>query len=186
MFNSSCGFESRRTTFEELENSPRITLSDTHHWDPETVSFQISSVKEERKKRNDWDWQHSKLDSSLAYLVSLVECPNGVQVPTFCDDTFISDFDQGLCQASSGLAQDLAMDSLVSSVKVQMSDSAKIALASTEKRHQEVTKELLAKKWGISISRAEATLKASTQLSLQSAIMPLSRLYRTYLLSQRL
>ena len=42
MFNSSCGFESRRPTLEELENSPRITLSDTHHWDPEMVSFQIS------------------------------------------------------------------------------------------------------------------------------------------------
>ena len=85
-------------------------------------------------------------------------------------DTFISDFDRGLCHASSGLAQ----EKLVSSVKVQLSDSARIALASTEKRHHKVTKELLAKKGGISISRAEATLKASTQLSLQSAIMPLS------------
>ena len=186
MFNSSCGFESRRPTPEELENSPRVTLSDTHQWNPETVSFQISSLKEERRMRNDWDWHHSKLDLPLARLVSLVERPNGVQVPTFRDDTFISDFDRGLCHASSGLAQDLAVDSLVSSVKVQLSDSARIAQASTEKRHHEVSKELLAKKWGISISRAEATLKASTQLSLRSAIMPLSRRYRTDLLSQRL
>ena len=64
-----------------------------------------------------------------------MECPNGVQVPIFRDNTFISDFDQGLCHALSGLAQDLAVDSLVSSVRVQMSDSAKIALASTEKHH---------------------------------------------------
>ncbi|GFH62123.1 hypothetical protein CTEN210_18599 [Chaetoceros tenuissimus] len=69
---------------------------------------------------------------------------------------------------------------------LQQQDSARIALASTEKRHHEVTKELLAKKWGISISRAKATLKASTQLSVRSAIMPLSRRYRTDLLSQRL
>ena len=104
MFNSSCGFESRRPTLEELENSPRITLSDTHNWNPQTVSFQISSLKEERRKWNDWDWKHSKLDLPLSRLVSLVERPNGVQVPTFCDDTFISDFDRGLCHALSGLA----------------------------------------------------------------------------------
>ena len=59
----------------------------------------------------------------------------------------------------------MAVDSLVNSVKVQLEDSARIALASTEKCHHEVTKELLARKWGISIARAEATLKASTQLS---------------------
>ncbi|GFH55424.1 hypothetical protein CTEN210_11900 [Chaetoceros tenuissimus] len=186
MFNSSCGFESRRPTIKELESCPRVTLSDTHSWNPETVSFQISSLKEEQRSMHDWSWEHSKLDLPLTRLVSLVERPNGVQVPVFRDDTFISDFDRGLCHASSGLAQDLAVDSLVNSVKVQLEDSARIALASTEKRHHEVTKELLAKKWGISIARAEATLKASTQLSVRSAIMPLSRRYRTDLLSQRL
>ncbi|GFH48949.1 hypothetical protein CTEN210_05425 [Chaetoceros tenuissimus] len=186
MFNSSCGIESRRPTMEELESCPRVTLSDTHSWNPETVSFQISSLKEEQRTMHDWSWEHSKLDLPLTWLVSLVERPNGVQVPVFRDDTFISDFDRGLCHASSGLAQDLAVDSLVNSVKVQLQDSARIALASTEKSHHEVTKELLARKWGISIARAEATLKASTQLSVRSAIMPLSRRYRTDLLSQRL
>ena len=151
-----------------------------------TVSFQISSLKEEQRTKHDWSWEHYKLDLPLSRLVSLVERPHGVQVPVFRDDTFISDFDRGLCHASSGLAQDLAVDSLANSVKVQLQDSARIALASTEKRHHEVTKELLAKKWGISIARAEATLKASTQLSVRSAIMPLSRRYRTDLLSQRL
>jgi hypothetical protein len=93
-------------------------------------------------------------------------------VTFFFDYTFVSDFD-----ASCGLAQDLAVDSLVSSVKVQLSDSARIALASIEKWHHKVIKELLAKKWDFSISRTEATLKASIQLSLQSAIMPLSLQY---------
>ncbi|GFH50681.1 predicted protein [Chaetoceros tenuissimus] len=127
----------------------------------ETVLFQISSLKEEQRTKHDWSWEHSKLDLPLHHLVSLVERPNGVQVPVFRDDTFISEFDRGLCHASSGLAQDLAVDSLVNSAKVQLKDSARIALASTEKQHHEVTKELLAKKWGISVSRAEATLKAS-------------------------
>lgn len=107
-------------------------------------------------------------------------------MPVFCNDAFISEFDRGLCHASSGLAQDLAVDSLISSLKVWLRDSAKIMLASTEKHHQEVTKELLAKKWGVSKTRAEATLKASTQFFLRSAIIPLSCRYRTDLLFQRL
>ena len=126
------------------------------------------------------------MDLPLHCVVALVERPNRVQVPVFCDDTFISDFDRGLCHASSGLAQELAINSFVNSVQVHLQDSVKIALPSTEKHHHEVTKELLSKKWGISISRAEATLKASTRLSMRSAIMPLSRWYRTDLLSQRL
>lgn len=93
----------------------------------------------------------------LHHLVALIK---------LCNDTFISDFSRGLCHASEGLAQDLAVTSLVDSVKVHLQDSVRITMASTEKHHHEVTKELLAKKWGISISRAEATLKASTQLSL--------------------
>ena len=113
--------------------------------------------------KHDWSWEHSKLDLPLNHLVSLVERPNGVQVPVICDNTFISDFDLGLCHASSGLV-------LVNSVKVQLEDSARIALASTENQHYEVNKELLAKIWGISISRAEATLKASTQLSVLSCL----------------
>lgn len=119
-------------------------------------------------------------------LVALIERPNRVQVLVFHDDTFISDFDHGLCHASACLAQDLAINSLVDSVKVHLYDSAKIAMTSTEKWHHEVTKELVAKKWGISISRAEATLKTSTQLLLGFAIMPLSHRYRADLLSQRL
>ena len=175
MFNSSCGFLSRRPTLEELESCPRVTLSDTESWNPERVSFQVSSLKGVQRTQHDWSWEHSKLDLPLNRLVALVERPNGVEVPVFRDDTFIPDFDRGLCHASSGLAQDLAVSSLVSSVKAQLSDSARIALASTEKCYHEVTKELLAKKWGITIARAEATLKALTQLSLRSAIMPLSR-----------
>ena len=68
---------------EELESCPHLTLSDTHSWNPETVSFQISSLKEEQRTKHDWSWEHSKLDLPLNLLVSLVERPNGVQVPVF-------------------------------------------------------------------------------------------------------
>ena len=63
MFNSSCGFESRHLTLEELESCPRITLSDKESWNPERVSFQFSSLKEEQRK-HDWTWEHSKFGSS--------------------------------------------------------------------------------------------------------------------------
>lgn len=111
------------------------------------------------------------MDLPLHCLVSLVERPNRVQVPVFRDDTFISDFDQGLCHASSsGLAQDLAINhwwNLFKSICKILLRLLWLLQRST------IMKLLRSKKWGISVSRAEATLKASTQLSLRSAIMPL-------------
>lgn len=53
IFNSRCGFEPRHLTLEELEACPRITLSDTKSWDPERVSFQVSSLKDEWRTCHD-------------------------------------------------------------------------------------------------------------------------------------
>jgi hypothetical protein len=56
----------------------------------------------------------------------------------------------------------------------------------TKDRHHGTNAELLARKWGIGINKAKDTLKCTTQLNVRSAILPLTRRYRTDLLSQRL
>ena len=63
---------------------------------------------------------------------------------------------------------------------------AQIKATLTDRRHHEVTPEALSKKWGISLEKAQMTLKATTQLAIRSAEQPLQRRYRTDLMSQKL
>ena len=56
----------------------------------------------------------------------------------------------------------------------------------TSKRHHGVDAELLSLKWGIGLEKAKNTIRHTTQLNVRSALLPLTRRYRTDLLSQRL
>ena len=55
----------------------------------------------------------------------------------------------------------------------------------TSKRHHGVDANLLSLKWGIGLEKAKNTLNHTTQLNIRSALLPLTRRYRTDLLSQR-
>ena len=61
----------------------------------------------------------------------------------------------------------------------------KISAISGE-RHHTLTPESLARKWNIGLKTAKATIKATTQLGIRSAIGPLTRRYRTDLMQSRL
>jgi len=56
----------------------------------------------------------------------------------------------------------------------------------TSDRHHGVDANLLSLKWGIGLEKAKDTLRNTTQLNIRSALLPLTRRYRTNLLSQRL
>ena len=76
------------------------------------------------------------------------------------------------------------VDRFISNVKVA---KTRIGYATiTNDRHHGVSAELLAQKWGIGLEKAKATLMCATQKAIRSAIMPLTRRYRTDMMSQRL
>jgi len=56
----------------------------------------------------------------------------------------------------------------------------------TSQRHHGVEATLFSLKWGIGLQKAKDTIKHTTQQHIRSAILPLTRRYRTDLLSQRL
>jgi len=56
----------------------------------------------------------------------------------------------------------------------------------TSERHHGIDARLLSLKWGIGLEKARDTIKHTTQYNTRSAILPLTRRYRTDLLSQRL
>ena len=61
----------------------------------------------------------------------------------------------------------------------------RVSAIQTKSRHSEIKAHELALRWGIGIKTAERTLKATTQLGVQSAIHPLHRRYRTKQLQYR-
>ncbi len=70
--------------------------------------------------------------------------------------------------------------------RLQESPTYDIAQIRTSKRHHGVDANLLSLKWGIGLEKAKNTIKHTTQLNVRSALLPLTRRYRTDLLSQRL
>ena len=82
-----------------------------------------------------------------------------------------------LSRISPALVDDDFLQGLESCVRV--------SAIQTKSRHSEIKAHELALCWGIGIKTAERTLKATTQLGVQSAIHPLHRRYRTKQLQYR-
>ncbi len=176
MIGSTCGFITRYPTDDEIESCRRIYLSDEENWNPADVTFQVSSLKAEMDSHNSLATRHVALVQGYA--------PTATPISYTQDDIAIHDFDRAMVNVSLGLAQDLMVDRLISNVRVSRTRLGYATI--TNDRHHGISAELLAQKWGIGVEKAKATLKCTTQDSIRSAILPLTRRYRTDLMSQRL
>jgi len=132
MRGTTCYFDSRSPTFEELESCPTFVVSDEHDWDP-TADMFISAVER----------GHSVCASVFSF--------------------YQHDFD-----------------------RIQGCPAQIIAQIRTSERHHGVNARLLSLKWGIGLEKAKNTINHTTQMNIRSAVLPLTRRYRTDLLSQRL
>ena len=83
-----------------------------------------------------------------------------------------------------GLAQDLMVDRLISKVKVKITRSGLVTY--TDKLHHGISADLLARKLGIGLDKSKQTLQSTTHDYVRSALKPLTRRYRKYLLLQML
>ena len=97
-------------------------------------------------------------------------------------DMDIHDFDRELVNVSIRLAQDLMVDRLIGNIRVYMTKKGYETIIN--ERHSVLTPELLARKWGIGLERANETFKATTKDCILSALLPITRRYGTYLISE--
>ena len=81
-------------------------------------------------------------------------------------------------QLEPSLSPDILVDRLQCDVSIKETY--------TMDRHHGINADLLATKWGIGLQQARDNLTCTTQMNVRSAILPLTRQYRTDLLSQRL
>ena len=168
MNGTTCMFTSRCPTDEEMQEGQLrwFTVSDEQHWDPTNVTF--ASVN-----RNVSSVVGGKiLEPANRYIMSVAN------EPLFQDDYFIHEADRTMATISSELSQGIMVENLKSNVR--------ISSTYTNKRHHGTDATLLSRKWGIGLKTAQDTLKSTTQMNIRSAVLPLTRRYRTDLVSQRL
>ncbi|KAI2503235.1 Reverse transcriptase (RNA-dependent DNA polymerase) [Fragilaria crotonensis] len=99
----------------------------------------------------------------------------------------IADVEPGLAQISSvycsqALAEMMNQQRYLGSTQVDI-PAARTFISSN--RHPQVTSENLSERWNIGLQQAKQTLQVTTQKGVRSAIMPLSRRYRTDLMYQQ-
>ena len=172
MAGSICGLITRYPTNDEMENCRHIELSNPHHWDPSTNLFQISLMRAEMI--------HDERSICQLEGISVGSSP----ITAIIDDEPIHEYDWAMASISLGLHQDILAKQIVSNVKVRKVNDQYSTI--TKDRHHGISAELISRKWGIGIEKACQTLKCTTQLSIRSAILPLTRRYRTDLMSQQL
>ena len=85
---------------------------------------------------------------------------------------------------SIGMSQDFMVDRLI--IKVMVKRTRRGLATYTYKRRHGTSTDILAIKWGFGLDKAKHTLQSTTQDNVRSALKPLTRKYRTDLLSQRL
>ena len=155
MSGSTCTFNSRCPSNEELESCRTFIVSDPDSWDPTEDMF-ISSVERGEVYESRTILQVSTMLHDNVY---------------FSNSDYIHEYDKA--HMRSGLGPGIFERKLCANVF-------------TDKRHHGSNPELLSQKWGIGLKKAKDTIKNTTQLNIRSAILPLTRRYRTDLVSQRL
>ena len=98
------------------------------------------------------------------------------------DDMVIHDFNRAIMNISIRLAQDIMVDRIIGNIRVSMTkkEYAKI----TNKRHHSVTPELLVRNLAIGLENSKEALEVTIQYCIRSALLPLTRRYHTYFMSQ--
>ncbi|GFH50498.1 hypothetical protein CTEN210_06974 [Chaetoceros tenuissimus] len=162
MKGSIFGFVSRCPTDEELASCPRYQISDEHTWDPTSKIF-ISSLTV------GWG-EEGYIASEFTRNIAQVKSITNDDI-FFDTSHYFHEFDRALSR--SGLGPDQLSDRMVLNVI-------------SNKRHHGTDANLLSKKWGIGLKKARDTIAKTTQFNIRSALLPLTRRYRTDLLSQRL
>ena len=149
-------FESRKPTDDELDNCRRVTMTSNDKWDPKDPTFaEQEEILKERVRLG--IASVSKATGGAPELMSPEEFENRL---ISCVYVSLDDDSDTVLESTEGR-------------KV-------MALASTEKKSV-ITKEILAKRWGIGLKTADQTLRVTTQRGIRTFLRPTDRRLSTSL-----
>lgn len=142
-------FESRTPTQHELDTCMHVNLTSREEWNPHDISLSQTSV--------------------VSPLLHERFCSESKTFPSINDESELLPIIPHLFERTSHIQ---------SASSASPTDVSPRQSFVSNERHTKITSERLAERFGIGPSRAKATLKATTQRGVRSAILPISRRYR--------
>eukprot|EP00957_Ditylum_brightwellii_P053773 4073287-Ditylum_brightwellii.AAC.2 len=170
------GFDTRKPTEDELENCPRVILTEDTEWDPRTINLTGDSTQTR---------EYRKLMSGVHIAnVCTTSNPNEPQV---CRSARTSDIT--LASISSAYTDLTLLPRLLACISIAhwvvcdggdrrqngSNNTAIVGSMLSDTRHSKITPEELARKWNLGLATAKYTLDTTTQHGIRHAVRPLSR-----------
>ncbi|KAI2500086.1 Reverse transcriptase (RNA-dependent DNA polymerase) [Fragilaria crotonensis] len=157
-------FRTRVPTADELRTCEHIHMTSADAWNPSEVMMVQALVQGGSAMQ--WKRQASSASSTQRY----------EYVDADCDDALLDSVEPSLVHLGKLLTQ-YHLSQLDTTVLEQLDVPSRRTFVSTE-RHEKVSAELLADRFGIGPKRAQRTMRVTTQRGVRSAILPISRRYR--------
>ena len=169
-------FRTRVPTPYELETSDHIHMTSSTPWNPAEVVMMVQATNQGGNTHDPHPWkrQIETIDSTWTSYQQY----EYLDVEAHSDDAYMDSIDPSLVRLGDRLQQkQRRITAQVETVYDQTDTPGRRTFVSDE-RHTKLTAEMIAEKFGISIPRAQRTLRVTTQRGVRSAILPISRRYR--------
>ena len=168
-------FDSSTPSQEELQQCPHIVLSSPHPWDPHSVSFPRARLSLEEVVAN------ARLISSVGVGTkrAFQEDEGGSGDGSIFSLTAMQ---RRICGMSTLSEKPLERNEEIDTGKTDVPITHTFV---SSDRHSDVSPQQLSERWGIGLKAAKETLRKTTQRFLRSAVLPLSRRYRTDMMFER-
>jgi hypothetical protein len=162
-------FSSRVPTATELTTCEHIQMTSSTPWNPSDVT--MLQATNQGGRTHPWKRQIATVDSAYNQYE---------YIDTNSDDAFMDSIDPSLVRLGDLLCNELHQRHTISQVDTvyDHTDAPARRTFVSDERHEKITASMLAERFGISIPRAQRTLRVTTQRGMRSAILPIARRYR--------
>ena len=166
-FGTKVAFRTRVPTSEELRTCEHIQMTSSQPWNPTDVVMLQATNQGGNDRRTPWKRQLAVRDTLHRH---------SEYIDATSDEALLDSIDPSLAHVTEQLLKRQRL-SQVETAHDQVDTPARRTFVSDE-RHAKVTAELIAERFGIGPTRAQRTLRVTTQRGVRSAILPISRRYR--------
>jgi hypothetical protein len=170
-------FTSRRPTDDEIANCTRLEMTSEAAWDPKSPHFNQT----EKQLREQGDYKASMVSTTMQlsrtgtrgnlHKVMSLMTPREILAVASAEDGLVAERLEERVNVSGG---DLRGDGIC-----MIGSEHELYLVATSSSDSVITKEVLAKRWGLGLETARQTLEVTTQVGVRKYVHPVTRRFKT-------
>lgn len=168
-------FTTRVPTDEELASCPHIEMTSRSHWEPSSVQFGAVQTVNATQRHILGVQTSSTFISNNPYCNT--KWPSHAYTDPTLDEAILHDIEPSIISAKERMINAMSRQHTNDEDDVPEHVPARRSFVDSS-RHRQVSAHALSEVWNIGLKKASATLKATTQYMIRSAILPLGRRYR--------